>query len=208
MAGAAAIFTIAKVVGTVVSVVSAFTAASNESKAAAQNAEMIRQTAAANARIAEANAKAREATAADADRAAGQERASAQREAIERQRKGRLLASEARAKGGASGAVIDPTTEADILSVGKLNALTALYAGEERAVGLEREAEMARYSAELARFEGATGQYTGGLQAQREITEGHIRASAQRRSGVSTLISGGTSLYDSLSKSQGPSGRY
>lgn len=89
-------------------------------------------------------AKALKAEAGQYRRKAGLERASAQRDAMEQQRQARLLESRALAVAAASGGgASDPTvvnTIANIAGEGEYRALTALYNGEEQALGLEAEA--------------------------------------------------------------------
>jgi hypothetical protein len=84
---------------------------------------------------------------------AGQERATAQREAIERRRQANLAISRARAVGGASGAAVSDIAgiEGDIAAEGDYNARTALFEGEDRAVGLEYGARVTRAKGKAAK---------------------------------------------------------
>ena len=106
---------------------------------------------------------------------AGQERAVSQRKAIEQRRQAGLANSRVTALAAASGAgATDPTVldiEGDNAAAGEYNALSALYAGEERARGLEM---------------GAGAKLYEGSQAKRA---GLIK-------GGSTLLSAGSSMFD------------
>lgn len=90
---------------------------------------------------------------------AGQQRAVAQRQAINDRRAGRLAESKLQARAGASGAGAgDPTVinlAQDIGAQSEYNALTSLYDGEEKARGMEGEADMKRYEGKMAK-KGAT----------------------------------------------------
>lgn len=89
---------------------------------------------------------------------AGQERAASQRAAEEQKRRAQLVSSRAQALAAASGAgALDPTVVdmlGDLEGEGQYRALTALYAGEERATGLETGAAAARYEGEIAKRRG------------------------------------------------------
>lgn len=86
--------------------------------------------------------------------AAGQERASSQRDAIEQRRKGRLVQSKFINQAAASGnSTLDPTTTnlfGDIAKESEYNAMSALYAGEDRARGLETKANVGIYEGQAA----------------------------------------------------------
>lgn len=113
---------------------------------------------------------------------AGQQKAAAQRSAMEERRRARLVASRAQALAAGSGAgVSDPTVAnllADISGEGAYRAAVELYEGEEaaRQLGMEGAARVQR---------GLTEQ-----QAERN------RASALETGALTSLISGGASLYD------------
>jgi hypothetical protein len=84
-----------------------------------------------------------------AERSAVQIRASSQRDAIAERRRAMLLKSRALAVAAASGGggVEDPTVSkliADINAQGEMNALGALYEGEEEATGLELGGQVRR----------------------------------------------------------------
>jgi len=93
---------------------------------------------------------------------AGQERAASQRESEKEQRKGRLAASRALAVAAASGGgASDPgvvNTIADIESEAELNALAAMFEGEERARTLETGARVRRFEGASARAAGRSKQ--------------------------------------------------
>lgn len=82
---------------------------------------------------------------------AGLERASSQREAIEQRRQSRLAQSRALALAAASGGgASDPTVTniiADLEGEGEYRALSSLYEGNERAIGLENDAKARRKEA-------------------------------------------------------------
>lgn len=92
------------------------------------------------------------------DRQAGLERATSQRDAMEQQRQARLLESRALAVAAAGGGgADDPTvvnTIANIAGEGEYRALTALYNGEEQALGLEAEATARRKEAKNVKTAG------------------------------------------------------
>lgn len=106
-----------------------------------------------------ARAQALEHQAAQARQQAGQERASSQRSASEKRRLGKLLASRALAVAAASGAGAgDPTVElivGDIGAEGEFRALSAQFEGEERARGLETQADLKIFESEQERRAGA-----------------------------------------------------
>lgn len=87
-------------------------------------------------------------------RRAGAERAGSQRQAIEEYRRSRLAQSQARAVAAASGGgVTDPSVTkilGDLGGEGEYNALTALYAGEDAARGLEDQARASIYEGDAA----------------------------------------------------------
>lgn len=106
---------------------------------------------------------------------AGLERASSHRAAMEEKRQSRLAASRARAVAAASGAGVDDPTVVNLIAgiegEGEYRALSALYEGDQKALGMEAEA--------AARRRGAKSTKRAGL----------IK-------GASTILSGGASLYD------------
>lgn len=107
-----------------------------------------------------ANAEAREMRreAAQLEAQAGLERASSHRQAIDGRRQARLAMSRGLAVAAASGAgADDPTvvnTLADIEGEGEYRALSALYAGEETARGMEAEAAARRRGAKSTKSAG------------------------------------------------------
>lgn len=112
--------------------------------------------------------------AAQADQQAGQVRAQSQRVAEEERRKTRVLQSRTQALAAASGAgAQDPTVvnlDAQIGATGEYNALSALYEGENKARGYEMQADAARY-------------------------EGAQTKKAYQMKGLTTALSGGSSLF-------------
>lgn len=92
------------------------------------------------------------------EQGAGQDRAASQRRAIEERRQARLVQSRAQAVAAASGAgALDADVVrniADIEGEGEYRALTALYEGEDSAVGKETQAKMNRYQGRAARRAG------------------------------------------------------
>lgn len=106
---------------------------------------------------------------------AGLERASSQRQAIDEKRNARLASSRALAVAASSGAgADDPTvvnTIAGIEGEGEYRALTALYNGDQEALGMEAQA--------AANRKGAKATKTAGL----------LKAGG-------TILSAGSSLYD------------
>lgn len=108
-------------------------------------------------------------------RQAGQTRASAQREALEAKRSSRYAQSRALAVAASSGAgANDPTVQniiADLAGEGEYGALTALYEGEERALGMEDTATATQ-------------------------REGRAKRTAGYLQGASTLLSGASSLSE------------
>ena len=122
-----------------------------------------------------ANSDARELTsqAAQLDRQAGLERATAQRRSIEERRQARLAQSRALALAAAGGGASDPTVVNNIAKIegeGTYRALTALYEGDESALGMEAEADARRRGAKATK------------------TAGYIKA-------ASTILGTGASLY-------------
>ena len=113
--------------------------------------------------------------AAGLDRQAGLERASSQREAIEERRQSRLVQSRGLAVAAASGAGADDPTVVNLLAnlegEGEYRALTALYEGNERAIGMEDQARARRKEAKNIK------------------TAGIINA-------ASTMLGAGSSMYD------------
>jgi hypothetical protein len=118
------------------------------------------------------------------DQQAGQARATAQRVAIQERRKANLLQSTAIARAAASGgSATDPTVTnlvSGIAGQGEYNALTALFNGEEKARGLENQADLTRYEGEQAAY------------------AGRQKAKATLFSGFGTILGskGAASLYD------------
>lgn len=115
---------------------------------------------------------------------AGQERATSQRAAIERRRTAKLLESKALARAAASGAGAgDPTAEkilGDIGAEGEFRALAELFVGEDRARGLETQAD-------LRNFEG-----------RQEARAGAVARSASRGTAFSQVFSGLTGAFGVL----------
>lgn len=107
---------------------------------------------------------------------AGQERATAQRRAYEERRKATLVGSRAQAVAAASGGgALDPTVleiTGDIAGEGEYNALTQMFTGEERALGLENEAALRRYEGDEA------------------LRAGKIRKKQAKIAAIGTLLSG------------------
>lgn len=138
---------------------------------------------------ANARARALEHQAAQARQTAGQERAASQRDAIEERRRARLIKSRALAVAAGSGAGAgDPTVEnilGDIGEEGEFRALNELFIGEERARGLETQAD-------LKIFEGQQERRAG--EVARRLSR--ARAGAQVFTGAATvgrvLTSGGS----------------
>lgn len=106
---------------------------------------------------------------------AGQARASSQRAAREEKRQARLLESRAQAVAAASGGgATDPTvvkTIADIATEGEYRALSALWEGNERAIGLEKQAKATQ-------------------------AEGRVRRNLGLLGAGSTLLTGGVDWFD------------
>lgn len=111
--------------------------------------------------------------AAQLEQQAGQERASAQRGAIEQRKRATLASSRVKSLSAASGGgVLDPSIvdiTGDIGTQGEYNALSALYAGEERGRGLEMGASAKRFEgaeAKRASYYTAAGTLFNGLSNQ------------------------------------------
>jgi hypothetical protein len=103
---------------------------------------------------------------------AGQLRAAGQRSAIEERRRAAIVGSALQARAGGGGS--DPTIvrlAQDIAGEGEYRALTALYHGEDQAVGDEMQAGSKRY-------QGADAMRAGGINAS------------------AALLAGGYSLYE------------
>lgn len=102
--------------------------------------------------------------AAQLERRAGQERASAQREAAEQIRRANIAQSNLTAAAASSGGgVADPTVlnlAGGLAKQGRLNAMTALFEGEERARGSEFQAVTTRAEGKAARRAGNVGAFT------------------------------------------------
>lgn len=99
------------------------------------------------------------------------EEAIAGKQAAELRREKRLAQSRARAVGAAFGGGVDNDILGDIEEVGELNALTALWEGQEARIGRNAQAAASRY-------------------------EGKQLKKAGYLKGLTTLVSGGGSLYD------------
>ena len=119
--------------------------------------------------------------AAQARQQAGQERASSQRASFEKRRQAKLLESKGLARAAASGAGAgDPTVEnilGDIGAEGEFRALSELFTGEERARGLETQAD-------LRNFEG-----------RQEARAGAVARSASRGTAFSQVFAGGVKAF-------------
>lgn len=105
--------------------------------------------------------------AAQLEQQAGQSRASAQRAAIEKRRQAALTGSRLQALAGADA----PELAIGIAGEGEYRALSTLYEGEDRAVGLEQAAEAERYS-------------------------GRQKQSAARMGAMAGVLSQGSTFYD------------
>ncbi len=121
-------------------------------------------------------AQALEHQAAQARQAAGQERATSQRAAIEQRRQGRLLSSRALARAAASGAGAgDPTVEnilGGIGAEGEFRALSELFIGEERARGLETQADLRIFESEQERRAGSAARRASRTKAFAQVLSG------------------------------------
>lgn len=110
---------------------------------------------------------------------AGQSRAASHLAAADQERRARLVASRAQAVAAASGAGASDPTVMDIISgiakEGSYRSRLALYEGEDRARTLETQAQALRYGGRGARNAGVI-------------------------SGVTSLLKGGTSLYEKYGK--------
>jgi hypothetical protein len=126
-------------------------------------------------KAANANAKFQ---AAQMEQQAGQERASSQRQAIAERRQANIMQSNAQASAAASGGgATDPTVlniTGNLAKEGEYNALSALFAGEERARGQELQATSTRMQGKQAKKQGMI-------------------------SGISTIIGGSASAYSKYS---------
>lgn len=89
------------------------------------------------------------------DEQAGRTRASSQREAIEQRRQAKLVASRALTLAAASGGGADDPTIVNLIAntegEGAYRAYTALYNGNEEALGLERQAQAKRKEAKTVK---------------------------------------------------------
>ena len=112
---------------------------------------------------------------------ATEERAAAQREAIEQGTETEYIISRQRAVAGASGlGVLDDTVlklASDTAGAGRYRQLMTQYGGKSRQSGLLAQAEAARMSGRAA------------------LTGSYFAAAGHAIGGLSTLMSGGTSLY-------------
>lgn len=124
---------------------------------------------------------------------AGQERALSQREAAGQRRRGEQISSRAQALAAASGGgALDPTIQdilAGISGETETRALNALYAGEEKARGLE-------YGAVLERAGGRGDIYAGEV-ARRA---GESAAGRSYLTAAGGLVSGGATVSDRFEK--------
>lgn len=110
---------------------------------------------------------------------AGQERAAAQRSANEQRRQAQLLESKALARAAGSGAG-GPGVEkivGDIGAEGEFRALSDLFIGEERARGLEHQADI------------------GVFEGDQERRAGDIERGASKRKAITQVLGGGATLY-------------
>ena len=111
--------------------------------------------------------------------AANREASSGQREAIERIRKGRLMASRAKAVMAASGAGVDDSMVAGLLAEADYAGDVALYEGDERARVQRNAATVSTYNAAASR--------SGG---QAALWQGENVRGASSRAADATLIGG------------------
>ncbi len=141
-----------------------------------------------------ARSKALEHQAAQGRQQAGQERATAQRSASEQRRQGRLLASRALARAAASGAGAgDPTVEniiGDIGAEGEFRALSEMFIGEERALGLETQADLRIFEAGQERRAGAIARRAG-------VRAGAAARSASRGTAFAQILGGAATVAGS-----------
>lgn len=111
--------------------------------------------------------------AAQLDQRAGQERATAQRQAMIERRRGALAKSRAQALAAAGGGgALDPSVAdimGDLEGESELNALNALYVGEERARDDESAAVLERYSGQQKKKAGYLAARTTALSGLGEI---------------------------------------
>jgi hypothetical protein len=123
--------------------------------------------------------------AAQARQAAGQERASAQRQAELSRKEGRLAVSRARAlAAGSGGGANDPTVQriyGDLSSQAEMNAMNALWEGEESATGLEMQAG-------AAEFEGSAANQAGKIKSRAYRRAGYIGAAGNMLSSSSGIL--------------------
>jgi hypothetical protein len=110
------------------------------------------------------------------DQQAGQERAAAQRQAMDSRRQERIIQSNLQAAAAASGGgATDPTIgrlSSDIAVEGQYRALSDLFRGEERARGLENQANARRYEGDIGYTAGRVRQRAGRNAAQASIIGG------------------------------------
>lgn len=106
-----------------------------------------------------------------ADKRAKEERGLATKRSAEFRRRGRILASRARAVGAASGGGVDYEGIADIEAESELRAMNAIWEGDARATDLE-------------------------LQGREARTRGKARRRAGYTQAGATLLGGGTNLMD------------
>jgi len=132
--------------------------------------------------------KAAKSEAAQLDYNAGQQRAATQRQAEEQRRQGRLANSRLQAvAGGGSGDVTAVDLAADLAGEGELRSLTALYEGEDRAIGMEAQALATRRAGTAARTAG----YRSAADSLLRSTKKPPPAPA-----VSSVLSGGKTMFD------------
>lgn len=100
------------------------------------------------------------------DYQAGQHRAASQRQAEEQRRQARLAASRLQAvAGGGGGDVTAVNLSADLAGEGELRALTAIYEGNDRAIGMEAQADARRKAGKAAKTAGYIGAVSSVLSA-------------------------------------------
>ena len=165
--------------------------ASNTAAAGKAEGRALQAAGRAEARAGIARQQGLEHQAAQLRQQAGQERATSQRSASEKRRQGRLLASRALAVAGASGAGAgDPTVEkiiGDIGAEGEFRALSEMFIGEERALGLETQADLREFEGRQERIAGQVARRAGDTAGGEAIRAGKKGAFGQVLSGVGKL---------------------
>lgn len=175
------------------SVLSTLSSVNDAKHQARMEADAARRQALESQRVATANAAAAETDAANLEQEAGATRADSQRRAAEQRRQTLLRLSAARAAGAASGAGGYENELKAIDEVGAFNVMSELFSGNRDAVGLEYEAENARFRAQEFRYAG----YTAGERGNREVKAAYKKG---KRGVTSALISGAGSLAGTLDK--------